>query len=99
MKEVGFRGPPEAPVSIHPSAGAGAWRRPVTVASAGQKRSYGVEMAGNLKPVGRPTTANAVTAIVAEEDFQNLNWEGYTSIEVFFILLIQLSDELTPHKQ
>lgn len=56
-------------------------------------------MTGNLKPVGRPTTANAVTAIVVEEDFRNLNWEGYTSIEVFFMLLIQLSDELTPHKQ
>lgn len=38
-------------------------------------------MTGNLKPVGRPTTANAITAIVAEEDFWNLNWEGYTSIE------------------
>lgn len=56
-------------------------------------------MTGNLKPVGRPTTANAVSATVAEEDFRNLTWEGYTSIEVFFMLLIQLSDELTPHKQ
>lgn len=96
MKEVGSRGPLRSPVPIHPSAGAGVWRRPVTVASAGQNRGYSVEDDWEYGTI-IPTTSNAVTSAVAEEDFWNINWERYTSIEVFFMLLIQLSDELTPY--